>query len=252
MDSRYHVLFMNQKMEQIYPEIIINENISKNDAFKLIVAGEVQKLSRDEQWFEIRIEPLAESGYIQGYTMWALDMTQYYKKYDEILGKSTTDALTGLSNREYFQIMVTKRLYDNTPGAIFMMDMDNFKGVNDTYGHQMGDNVLISFAEVLRESLTREDLLCRIGGDEFIVFIHGVTEVELLAEIATSIINGFQAKLAQKGYPVTTTVSIGIAVTEDYNNTFERMYRHADKVLYLSKNKGKNTYYFYMKKVTPP
>ena len=141
---------MNQMMELLYPKVQVNEDLTQNIEFKKVVDGDLLKLAHGEQWYELHMEPLVEEGYVQGYTLWAIDMTHYYKMYNEVLGKSTKDALTGLNNREYFQVMVMKRLHDNASGAIFMIDVDDFKSVNDTYGHQMGDQVLITFAQVLQ------------------------------------------------------------------------------------------------------
>ena len=244
-NSKFQVLFMNQMMELLYPKVQVNEDLTQNIEFKKVVDGDLLKLAHGEQWYELHMEPLVEEGYVQGYTLWAIDMTHYYKMYNEVLGKSTKDALTGLNNREYFQVMVMKRLHDNASGAIFMIDVDDFKSVNDTYGHQMGDQVLITFAQVLQQCTTDNDLVCRIGGDEFMAYIHGIVDKDKLSQIAENIIQTLRQKLIDNECPNNITVSIGIAMVKDTDNNFDILYRHADKVLYLSKNKGKNTYYIY-------
>lgn len=125
-----------------------------------------------------------------------------------------------------------------------MLDMDDFKYVNDTFGHSVGDKMLVLFADILLELAKKDDMMCRIGGDEFCGFIN-TTDKETLSAFAEKIIERFAEGLRSSQLPK-TTVSIGFAV---YDGTqamnFINIYGNADKALYHSQNNEKNRYSFY-------
>ncbi len=158
--------------------------------------------------------------------------------------KSLTDALTGLHNREYMEIHVSKCLQDGGTGTLFMIDMDNFKKINDTFGHIIGDRTLKSFADVMRRQARESDMLCRLAGDEFMVFYPELTDKEIAGKKAEGIIRGFSEKMAEDGYGGIVSVSIGIMIAQK-GADFQSVYNAADKSLYFVKNNGKNAYHFY-------
>lgn len=169
-----------------------------------------------------------------------------YDYFDSVQTEGETDDLTGVSKRMYFTERVKHYLREKRQGALFMLDMDNFKYVNDNFGHQMGDEVLRQFADTLKTVLEKEHLICRLGGDEFSVFIVGITKKKELADRAKRIIDGFQERVQIMGLNCNVTCSIGISIY--YGNgeaKFENLYENADKALYLVKNSGKNQYKFY-------
>ena len=98
-------------------------------------------------------------------------LEQKIQEITDIKSKSQQDALTGLWNRAYTENAVNELLADGSKGALFMIDMDNFKAINDNYGHIEGDNTLKMFADTMRKFAKEDDVLCRIGGDEFVMFI---------------------------------------------------------------------------------
>ena len=102
-------------------------------------------------------------------------LEQKIQEVTDIKSKSQQDALTGLWNRAYTEAAVNELLNDGVKGALFMIDMDNFKAINDNYGHIEGDNTLKMFAETMRKFSKNGDILCRIGGDEFVMFIKDIT-----------------------------------------------------------------------------
>ncbi|MBR6666046.1 MAG: diguanylate cyclase [Lachnospiraceae bacterium] len=158
--------------------------------------------------------------------------------------KSLTDALTGLHNRDYLEKKLNELLEEGHSGALFMIDLDNFKGINDTYGHIVGDKTLQVFAEVLRTYSREDDVICRLAGDEFVTFYPELTDREIAAKKAGDIIKLFNERMASVGYPDVVSVSIGIMMAtgdEDYVS----LYNNADKSLYYVKNNGKNSYHFY-------
>lgn len=158
--------------------------------------------------------------------------------------KSLTDALTGLHNRDYLQKELRKLLDSGHSGTLFMIDLDNFKTMNDTYGHMVGDEVLKQFSETLKYYGEQEDIVCRLAGDEFVTFYTDLVDKEVVSAKAEGIIKLFAEKMGALGYGGIVSVSIGAKITTG-NESFEELYAKADETLYFVKNNGKNTYAIY-------
>lgn len=158
--------------------------------------------------------------------------------------KSLTDALTGLNNRDYLEKTMQELLANGRTGTLFMIDLDNFKKMNDTYGHIVGDKVLQYFAEVLKEYARKDDVVCRLAGDEFVTFYPEMKNKSAVARKAKKIIRTFADIMGSHGYGGIVSVSIGIVVAQE-GEEFQVLYNKADKALYSVKNNGKNAYRFY-------
>ena len=167
------------------------------------------------------------------------------REVSDIRSKSYQDVLTGLWNRAYTENAVNEMISQEKKGALFMLDMDNFKAVNDNYGHIAGDETLKVFAGTLKKFAGEGDILCRIGGDEFMIFVKGVTEKSELSSRAA----GFQKKFAALSFEIECSVSIGIAQTPEDGLEFNKLYNSADKALYYVKQNGKNAYHFFSDKL---
>lgn len=167
------------------------------------------------------------------------------KQMEIVTLKSLTDALTGLHNRDYLRKKIKELLDSGHHGSLFMIDLDNFKQINDTFGHIVGDKTLELFADVLRSNSREEDIVCRLAGDEFVVFYTDMRDKEVAAKRAEGIISHFSRKIADLGYGGIVSVSIGIVISEENGDEFQELYRKADKSLYFVKNNGKNAYHFY-------
>lgn len=172
-------------------------------------------------------------------------LEQKIREVSDIRSKSSQDALTGLWNREYTEKTVNTLLEGGADGALLMIDMDNFKLINDNYGHIAGDRTLKMFADTLRELSSEKDVLCRIGGDEFVVFARGMTSKTELSNYASDIIHDLCGKIQACKYDTDTSVSIGIAKTPEDGTEFSKLYNAADKALYYVKQNGKNSYHFF-------
>ncbi len=159
------------------------------------------------------------------------------------------DSLTGLWNRKYTKDNVDVYLDGEAKGALFILDMDNFKEVNDTYGHIRGDAVLIEFAGILKGCTRDEDIVCRIGGDEFIIFFKGNFDEEKAAaksdEIISKVDKSFGRMIWDDKNKIKISVSIGITFAPRDGNDFMTLYNNADKSMYFVKQNGKCGYYFY-------
>ena len=148
------------------------------------------------------------------------------------------DGLTGLFNRRRFFEILTGVEKDR-PGTVFMIDIDNFKGVNDTYGHGAGDAVLKGVATCLKQTLQEDAVISRLGGEEFVVFLPDV-QLAQGAEVAETLRTAIAAlpPLADPG-PEQVTVSIGVSVRNPTREIDADLLR-ADKALYLAKRTGKD------------
>lgn len=163
----------------------------------------------------------------------------------DIQSRTQKDALTGLWNRAYTEKLINEKLAAGEKGAVFMMDMDNFKAINDSYGHLAGDKVLKMFADTLEAYAHEGDVLCRIGGDEFMAFIKGNLTKKELEKRASEIIFDVDRKLQECKFETNSSVSVGIAQAGTDGNGFHPLYNAADKALYFAKLNGKNTYHFF-------
>ena len=158
--------------------------------------------------------------------------------------KAYTDGLTGLWNRAYTEKAVGRWIREGTTGCLFMMDMDNFKSVNDTYGHIAGDKVLKTFADAMKKSAREKDICCRIGGDEFMMFARHL-DPEKAHIVANRIIKIAREQLSNIEGGKFVSVSIGGAFVESNTETFQELYDRADAALYYRKEHGKAGFHFY-------
>lgn len=159
--------------------------------------------------------------------------------------QSITDNLTNLYNRRYFFEIATNILLmahrEKKPVTLLMLDIDHFKRINDTYGHQAGDTALVSISQNIHTLMRKSDIFARVGGEEFAIILQNTSldGAKVLAEkIRLNIQN--QPVLTEA---ITITLSIGIAELSDENPTIEKLYMQADKHLYQAKQNGRNQCY---------
>lgn len=154
------------------------------------------------------------------------------------------DSLTGLNNRAYSEDKINSYISSGKLGALFMMDLDDFKHINDTYGHLAGDHVLQIFSDSLKDNSSEEDVICRIGGDEFVVYFPNMENNAEVAKKAENILSDIIEKTKLTEFADEVSVSVGIAFADE-SMDFRSLYRNADKALYYIKNNGKNSYHIY-------
>lgn len=155
--------------------------------------------------------------------------------------KASHDELTGAFNRAGYDYILSKIDMENTYMMLF--DLDNFKSINDTYGHETGDKILIKVVKTLKKVFRSEDCICRIGGDEFVVFFAHTGEIE--RKLIESKINQINAELEKTddGLPA-ISICAGIVSGKSAQNTTE-FFERTDKAMYESKMRGKHTFTFY-------
>jgi len=172
-----------------------------------------------------------------------LNLMEKYKQLSKI------DALTGVLNRRAFEAEIKSSFISREASVLMMMDIDNFKQVNDYYGHDIGDDVLKTLSATLKSSFRYSDAIARFGGDEFLVFFSNeiINKEQIMQRI-----DGFYQALSQQISSQKTvpdfSVSIGIAYTNGDTN-FPKLYKDADTALYQAKEKGKNCAVFYAEKI---
>lgn len=159
--------------------------------------------------------------------------------------KESVDAHTGVNNRSYGEDHINMLLEERHNGALLLIDVDNFLGINDTYGHLVGDRVLRLLAETLIENSTAEDVVCRTGGDEFLLFLTNVIERKKIRQKAQDILAAFSNKMRDINCGNLSSLSIGIAVSPADGKNFSALYDNGDKALYHVKKSGKNAYAFF-------
>lgn len=155
------------------------------------------------------------------------------------------DSLTGLYNREYAEKYVNMHLRESSHCAYFMIDLDNFKQVNDRYGHIAGDYALKNIANMLSKMARNIGIACRMGGDEFSLFISQDIGRNELHRLAASMLEEYDRVKEGNESIAETSLSLGIALAPEDGKSYQELYNAADKALYLSKRGGKNRYCFY-------
>ena len=170
-------------------------------------------------------------------------------KQEELKYIASHDSLTNLFNRREFEDLLDKSIAnasrENNSIALLLIDLDNFKTTNDTFGHIHGDELLKQFSKRLILLIRKGDLLSRVGGDEFTLIAPNISSPSSARHLAERILNELNCPYPINGKLITVTASIGISIYPDDGCTTEDLLRKADLAMYKSKSAGKNTYYFY-------
>jgi diguanylate cyclase (GGDEF)-like protein/PAS domain S-box-containing protein len=192
---------------------------------------------------------LDEEHQFQGSVLIHEDITQAREAQNQLSFLAERDPLTGLYNRRRFERELAERL--ETAGrshervAVFFFDLDEFKSVNDLFGHRMGDQVLLQVAGEIRAQLRRSEFFARIGGDEFALVVNSADDDQIrsLAERLMRVIGGLSVQLGEVRLSLTS--SLGIAISPDHSRDPLELIAHADAAMYQAKDAGKNTWRVY-------
>jgi diguanylate cyclase (GGDEF)-like protein len=229
------------------------DKISKSGSWK----GEIYNTTGKGETISVLLTITAikdNQGNITNYLAQYLDITEQKDKEKALEYQATHDSLTGLPNRlllfDRIEHTMSKTVRHKLIGGLIFIDLDNFKTVNDTLGHDIGDALLIMVAKKIKEVVRNEDTVARIGGDEFIVLIDNIGNNK--QEAKPNIIN-----LAQKikmalnsithieGYVNISTPSIGITLFSDSSVSVKDIIKQADTAMYVAKKQGKNSIEFF-------
>ena len=176
--------------------------------------------------------------------------TQQRQQVEEkIRYQALHDLLTGLPNRLLFNEMLGKTLPNATRNgeslAVIFLDLDRFKVINDTLGHTLGDQLLQSVTQRLKDLLRGGDTIARWGGDEFTILLPRVNDIEEVKQVAQRILQALEDAFHLQGHELYVTASLGIALLDNNSPDAETLIQHADAALYYAKDKGRNNYQFY-------
>lgn len=177
-----------------------------------------------------------------------LNKAKYNVETEDLQNKADTDLLTDLYNKAATERMIKEYLLGegkNNVSMLFVLDVDDFKKINDTRGHAFGDQVLAQFGHQIRAWFRVNDILGRIGGDEFMIFIKDVKDPELIRREGSRIMQFFEGFNVGEYTKYSPTASVGGAVYPTDADDFESLYKAADKAVYKSKKDGKNRVSFY-------
>lgn len=168
------------------------------------------------------------------------------RKKDSLLSKSQTDQLTGLYNRSACEELVINYLKERNSSlyyAFIILDIDHFKQINDKFGHQTGDKLLREFSNFLKKSFTNKDIVCRLGGDEFIIFMKDINKdnINIVDKKLQKICKEMNKEVEQNGTTQGISISAGAIVTNEFHD-FNNLYYEADESLYYIKRNGRNGY----------
>lgn len=236
--------FMLDRRVQEKPEDWYNLKIKQH---KNPSAPQIQRLSSGV-WMEIHEYKTPDGGIVSVHK----DITERKKDEDHLMYMAHHDPLTGLANRNEFEMQLQRAIHDarkeHQAIALLFIDLDGFKKVNDTLGHEFGDFLLIKVSDRLKESIRDNDIVARIGGDEFCIIIKNYDSKEILQKIAERTLSAVGTSIAHNGQIAEFGLSIGIATYPDDSKTSDDLVKAADSAMYAAKKDGKGTYRFYGEK----
>ena len=189
-------------------------------------------------------QPMQGGGWVATFE----DITDWQKAQAQISHMAHHDALTNLPNRTLFRKRLEQALRDvrrNGHIAVLFLDLDHFKGVNDSLGHPIGDDLLKLVAERLNDCIREGDTVCRLGGDEFAILQASNDRQEPPTNLANRLIEVISAPYEIEGHQITIGVSIGIAVTPEDGTDPDQLLKNADLALYRAKADGRGIFHFF-------
>ena len=213
------------------------------------------------------LEALRQFAYYQSYTprmFWLREleairssMLQTYQRLEkekaELYKLSTTDSLSGLANRNSLDQRLSWLISDASRNkqefAVFFLDLDNFKSVNDSQGHKIGDQLLVMVAEQLREVIRNSDIIARVGGDEFVFVLNSYHSHLELTRIADRVLERLSQPWVVEGYQLFISGSIGISLYPKDGSDSVTLLKNADIAMYQAKKRGRNQYAYFTEEV---
>lgn len=190
-----------------------------------------------------------KGSYLQGYIGSLLDVTDLKNAQAELEDMAYCCPLTQLPNRRYLfenlDSLLNQAELENNSVSVVMMDLDHFKKVNDTLGHDAGDEMLIKISERLRNVVSRRDTVCRLGGDEFLIVLDGVESKHHIEKITERILIAIRSTIDLRDRKIDSSCSLGVARYPEDGTTTTELMRNADLALYESKDQGKDRVVFF-------
>ncbi|WP_372963943.1 EAL domain-containing protein [Marinobacter sp.] len=271
-DKFWHIEYANKKFVQLtghipddikgkHPSSLIIQSMDRKEAQKLwqsirlqvqrvgVWQGEVNsaRYNGERYWEQLVITPIKDNnGETTGYLILGEDISIRKRYEQQLLRQANYDILTGLPNRmlalDRLKLALAQARRDNAQVGVMFLDLDNFKHINDTLGHDAGDTLLIEAARRISSCLRGTSTVARLGGDEFLVILPGLTHPEDACQVAERVLLTFSAPFTLNTQEVFVTTSIGIATFPDDADNSGTLLQHADAAMYEAKHKGKSSY----------
>jgi diguanylate cyclase (GGDEF)-like protein/PAS domain S-box-containing protein len=224
--------------------------------FKVLTAGVAVGEMEEQEWTLIRRDgartPInlamravtTDAGEVSGFVSIAFDVTERRQMLDYVTHLATHDQLTGLAGRALLQDKTVQavelaRRY-GTKVAVFVIDLDHFKRINDSLGHAGGDQLLIEAARRLSRSVRSTDIVARVGGDEFVVVMPDITSVEDVEQCAANLVARLTPEISIEEHQVQLTASVGVCIYPDFAADAKHLLKRADSAMYAAKENGRN------------
>ena len=199
----------------------------------------------------ISAKPIFINQVFTGYRGLFEDVTEKKLQAEKIKNLANLDILTGLPNRKLFQHKLTEVIehcrVENKKCAIICIDVDYFKHVNDTLGHEGGDLLLVQLTQRLQEALSKDHILARLGGDEFVIIVPDIQSEENVVEAVVSIFKHIKAPILINDKPIYSTLSLGVSLYPNDGDDVQTLLQSGDNAMYQAKSQGRNGYVFYDK-----
>jgi diguanylate cyclase (GGDEF)-like protein/PAS domain S-box-containing protein len=202
------------------------------------------------RWMDVRASPIKDDdGKPTRFIITHLDITERKQQEDAILHVAQHDTLTGLPNRallyEFANHVLAHARRSTRKLAVLFFDLDRFKAINDTYGHRVGDRILQEVAVRIKGSIRAEDMVGRLGGDEFLAILGQIYDTSHAARAAEHALQALGRPYLVDGRQLEISPSIGISLFPQDGETFDTLIQHADAAMYHAKESGRNTYRFF-------
>lgn len=230
-----------------YPDSF-NQNVKKHLITKGSWHGEIENTRDNGDLYltDLNIDIIRdESGNVSHFVGVFSDITKRKQTEAELRKLANTDTLTGLPNRAYFQANQQKLVKSKVPHALLVFDLDNFKKVNDSLGHEVGDVLLCKVAERIKSLGRNLDTVYRLGGDEFSLIIENTNDIHTITTIGKEILKSIALPLRLKSQEIVLYSSIGIVLYPEDGKTPQELLKNADTAMYHAKNIGGNKYQFF-------
>ncbi len=232
------------------PEFFIDmwKKVSRGQVWK----GEICNRKKDGSlyWVESTIVPMYDdaSQRVQKYVSIRFDVTEKRKFLETLQWQAEHDELTGLPNRfllsKALDQAIVKAKSQPSTVAVGVLDLDGFKQINDRYGHEIGDRLLVAVADRLKHSMRIEDTVARLGGDEFVLIL-GVRDPKVLESALQRLLAALSAVYIIDGIGINISASIGVTLYPNDNENADTLLRHADQAMYKAKQSGRNRFHLF-------
>jgi diguanylate cyclase (GGDEF)-like protein/PAS domain S-box-containing protein len=239
----------------VHPEDVERVRNCLIECFRGAPTGATVRMLRgmtDLLWVQLKVVRCNEDSQRPTFALWGQDITELKAGQEQLRDLALHDPLTGLGNRTLLKEHIAKAIENGANAiangdaqgsqfAVVLLDLDGFKRVNDSLGHAVGDELLKSAAQRLVSVLRSEDVVTRMGGDEFVIVLNGPSNEKTLHAVATRILNAIERPFKIQDMSLHVTTSIGIATYPEHGSSEETLVKHADLAMYRAKGKGKNT-----------